>query len=662
MQNLRDREISAVSKMLTLSSSYAQHSVGTGTYENFNDQWKILIYDQDCRDIISPLMNVGALRQKGVTLHMLLHSEREAIPDAPAVYFVRPTEANIKRISEDCAKQLYRTVYLNFLTRIERPLIEKLAQELVANNCVSLVSKIYDQYLDVIALEPTLFTLNIKDSFMAYNETSLTEAQIRSFMSTTASGLLSMVRVLGSIPIIRAPTGAAAEMLAHEFNSLLKENISSRGPAQALFEDCLVGDRPRPLLLIFDRSSDFFPILQHTSKYQALISDLLDYKLNRVTIDIPEKDASKTKKKTYDLNTQSDPFLSRFAGSPFPEAIDANEKELAEVSQREKDIRSRPDVGQGAETANPLDGKGKDLSEAIESLPEILNKKMNLEAHTNILHAVMKKVAQREVPTYFELEQNILTSGGRVSDRAAVLSLLRDGQKGLLSDKARLLALLAVTTDGCNKAVCEEYDAAFLQGCSSLAAPTSDNGSVSSHQQSKDKALAAVAFLRRLVALQSSSSRMGGMSSVATAGGATNAILSTFINTAHSRATSLMAKAASFFTKFTPFCFTRVVDNLAEGRSCPEDETFLYLDPRGNIPASGGRGEKYSDVIVFVLGGGCHSEFFNLQELLKEKGAGSGAVLRNVMYGCTELLSGDDFMDQLERLSQPKSISADVKK
>jgi hypothetical protein len=75
--------------------------------------------------------------------------------------------------------QLYRTVYLNFVTRIERTLLEKLAQELVNNNCVSMVSKIYDQYLDVIALEPGLFTLNIKDSFTQYNAPSLSEAQIR---------------------------------------------------------------------------------------------------------------------------------------------------------------------------------------------------------------------------------------------------------------------------------------------------------------------------------------------------------------------------------------------------------------------------------------------------------------------------------------------------
>ena len=39
------------------------------------------------------------------------------------------------------------------------------------------------------------------------------------------------------------------------------------------------------------------------------------------------------KKKTYDLNTQTDPFFGRYAGSPFPDAVNANEKELAEVNK-----------------------------------------------------------------------------------------------------------------------------------------------------------------------------------------------------------------------------------------------------------------------------------------------------------------------------------------
>ena len=74
---------------------------------------------------------------------------------------------------------MYRSIHLNFVTRVERPLLEKLAQDLIANNTVSSISRISDQYLDVITLEPNLFSLNISDSFIAYNDVSLGEAQIR---------------------------------------------------------------------------------------------------------------------------------------------------------------------------------------------------------------------------------------------------------------------------------------------------------------------------------------------------------------------------------------------------------------------------------------------------------------------------------------------------
>ena len=50
-------------------------TIHTGDSEEFTDTWKVLVYDQACRDIISPLMNIGALRQKGVTLHMLVGEE-----------------------------------------------------------------------------------------------------------------------------------------------------------------------------------------------------------------------------------------------------------------------------------------------------------------------------------------------------------------------------------------------------------------------------------------------------------------------------------------------------------------------------------------------------------------------------------------------------------
>jgi sec1 family domain-containing protein 1 len=360
---------------------------------------------------------------------------------------------------------------------------------------------------------------------------------------------------------------------------------------------------------------------------------------------------------------------------------------LMQVTQREKAIRSRPDFAQQASEAaiamatgggsggaaagggfDSIDGKGRDLSHAIESLPELLARKTNLEAHTSVLQAVMRKIALREIPTYFELEQGILSNGGKVADRTAVVGLLKDGSKGLLEDKARLLLLVATCGDSAmnGKASTDELDAAFVVGCEAI-------GKNPPSKEAVEHALAAVRFMRRLQSLQTGGGMRsgfgGGGGAFGAGGGAgaggSNALLSSFLTSAHSRASSLMAKATSFFSKFTPYYATRMVNNLAEGRSCPEDDTFLYLDPRsrdGSSSSSGGgagSGHKYSDVIVFALGGGNYAEFCNLQDLIKDKAAsGSANTIRSITYGCTDVLSGDAFIDQLKRLSGPVPTAA----
>lgn len=58
---------------------------------------------------------------------------------------------------------------------------------------------------------------------------------VRGFMMPNLCFFSYFIRYILSCDCRCAP-GGASEMLAQELNSLLKENISSRGPAQALFE------------------------------------------------------------------------------------------------------------------------------------------------------------------------------------------------------------------------------------------------------------------------------------------------------------------------------------------------------------------------------------------------------------------------------------------
>ena len=99
---------------------------------------------------------------------------------------------------------------------------------------------------------------------------------------------------------------------------------------------------------------------------------------------------------------------------------------------------------------------------------------------------------------------------------------------------------------------------------------------------------------------------------------------------------------------------TRVAEALAEGRSCSENDTYCTLDPRSSgqtaqTPVNPEQQPRFSEVIVFVIGGGCYSEYFNLMEMVKQKVQTPGG-LRSIYYGSSELMSGAAFMSQLENL------------
>ncbi|GLD71861.1 sec1 family domain-containing protein 1 [Lates japonicus] len=81
--SVREKQAVALKRMLNFNSPPLKNTTAEPV-------WK---------DIIS-LLSVKELRDMGITLHLLLHSDRDPIPDVPAVYFVMPTEENIDRICQ----------------------------------------------------------------------------------------------------------------------------------------------------------------------------------------------------------------------------------------------------------------------------------------------------------------------------------------------------------------------------------------------------------------------------------------------------------------------------------------------------------------------------------------------------------------------------------
>lgn len=256
--------------------------------------WKVLIYDEACRDIISPLLNVGELRALGVTLNLLITGDRERVPGVPAVYFVAPTRTNLDLIDRDTKRSLYDAFYLNFSYTLPRVLLEDLALRTIESASVSRISRVTDVNAAFITLEPSLFTMNMSryrtslattgvrsdPALRSYAKlSSRDDSEIMACVDAIVESLYSVCSTVGAVPIIHARPGEAAELVASKLDSRLREALRSR-----VFQESSSASFRRPVLILVDRNLDLGTPLQHQWAYQPMTHDLLGLASNRIRL------------------------------------------------------------------------------------------------------------------------------------------------------------------------------------------------------------------------------------------------------------------------------------------------------------------------------------------------------------------------------------------
>jgi hypothetical protein len=302
--------------------------------------WKVLVFDNFGRDVISSVLRVQDLRNFGVTIHLNLHSPRHPIPDVPVVYLVEPTSENINIISADLSNNLYETAYVNFLSSVPRPLLEDFAALTAQNNTSEKIVQVYDQYLNFVVSEPDLFSLHLKDAYYTLNSAQAADSAIESTIDRIVGGLFSVVVTMGSIPIIRCPKGNAAEIIAQKLDRKLRDHVlNSRDNNLFSGRSSPAVSQTRPVLIILDRNIDLVPMLSHSWTYQSLVHDVLGMRLNRITVETVE-DGGKVGKKSYDLNS-NDFFWARNAGVPFPQVAEDIDAELTKYKEDVTEITNK---------------------------------------------------------------------------------------------------------------------------------------------------------------------------------------------------------------------------------------------------------------------------------------------------------------------------------
>ncbi|RYG41227.1 hypothetical protein EON68_03325, partial [archaeon] len=200
----------------------------------WSHDWKVLIYDTATRAIVSPLLTVQELHACGVTLHMALESPRDSIPDVAAIYFLSPTAVAIRMLVDDAAAGRYRDLCCYFATPLPHSLMETLALGCVQHACVPRISRIADAFMAFVALQPRLFTAaGLTNSFAAFASPSATEEEVTAYAANVAHALISVCATVGVVPLIVAPPGGPAEMVARMVDQSLRDHLAS--PTASMF-------------------------------------------------------------------------------------------------------------------------------------------------------------------------------------------------------------------------------------------------------------------------------------------------------------------------------------------------------------------------------------------------------------------------------------------
>ncbi|XP_074548907.1 sec1 family domain-containing protein 1 [Halichoeres trimaculatus] len=627
--SVREKQIVALKRMLDFNAPPLKNTTAEPV-------WKVLVYDRFGQDIISPLLSVKELRDMGITLHLLLGSDRDPIPDVPAIYFVMPTEENIARICQDLRSQLYESYYLNFISAISRSKLEDIANAALAANAVSQVTKVYDQYLNFITLEDDMFVLCHQNkeliSYHAINRADIKDTDMEAIMDTIVDSLFCFFVTLGAVPIIRCPRGNAAEMVAVKLDKKLRENL--RDARNSLFtgDNMAAGQFSfqRPLFVLADRNVDMATPLHHTWTYQALIHDVLDFQLNRVVMEEEGTEPSpagarpkKKNRKTYDL-TAADRFWQKHKGSPFPEVAESVQEELDTYRAQEDEVKRLKSImgleGEDEGAISMLSDNTAKLTSAVSSLPELLEKKRLIDLHTNVATAVLNHIKSRKLDVYFEYEEKLMSKS--TLDKS-LLDIISDPDAGTPEDKMRLFLIFYITAPQApSETDLEQYKKALSDaGCD----------------------LSPLNYIRQWKAFTKMAATPAnyGNSGVKPMG-----LFSRVMNTGSQ---FVMEGVKNLVLKQHNLPVTRILDNLMEMKSHPETDDYRYFDPkmlRGSESSIPRNKNPFQEAIVFVVGGGNYIEYQNLADYAKIKQG------RKVIYGCSELFNAAQFIQQLSQLGQ----------
>ena len=456
-----------------------------------------------------------------------------------------------------------------------------------------------------------------KSCYVQLNDPSAGDTEIEEIVEKVVTGLFSVLATLAVVPVIRCPRGGPAEMVASALDQRLRDHLLSKNN---LFTEGgnFVSSFQRPVLCIFDRNFELSVAIQHDFRYRPLVHDVLGLRLNRLSVQ-----GEKGGMRSYELDS-SDSFWVANGSLEFPAVAGEIETQLNKYKKDVDEVNKRTGGTHGAEfDGTDLIGNTKHLMNAVNSLPELTERKQVIDKHTNIATVLLGEIKERSLDNYVKKENDMMVRGGNI-ERNELLGVLRE--KGTKMDKLRFAIMYLISSETINQSEVEAVEAALRES---------------------EVDTAAFQYVKKIKALNVS---------LASANSASRSNIVDWAEKLYGQSISAVtAGVKNLLSGDRQLALARAVEALIEGRPNPEIDSYLVFDPRAPKSSSGASSSHlkgpFKEAIVFMIGGGNYIEYCSLQELAQNQ-----QPAKHIIYGTTELLTGVDFVEQLTVLGQKMGL------
>nr|XP_027191522.1 SEC1 family transport protein SLY1 isoform X2 [Cicer arietinum] len=326
--------------------------------------------------------------------------------------------------------------------------------------------------------------------------------------------------------------------------------------------------------------------------------------------------------RSYELDS-SDSFWLTNGALEFPEVAVEIETQLNKYKKDVDEVNKRTGGTHGAEfEGTDLIGNTKHLMNAVNSLPELTERKQVIDKHTNIATVLLGEIKERSLDSYAKKENDMMVRGG--IERSELLSVLRG--KGTKMDKLRFAIMYLISSETINPTEVEAVEAALRES---------------------EVDTAAFQYVKKIKSLNVS---------LASANSASRSNIVDWAEKLYGQSISAVtAGVKNLLSSDRQLALARTVEALIEGRPNPETDIYLAFDPRAPKSGSGASSSHlkgpFKEAIVFMIGGGNYVEYCSLQELAQNQ-----QPAKHILYGTTELLTGGDFIEQLTLLGKKMGL------